>query len=151
MRSHVGTVLAAFVVLYGVADAQVVVEGGGGGIAADEAVSFDTQASGVYFAGNVHMPGADWLSVFVGASIFEDTGTLGQAGLGVRLSSADSLARPVFRGGATFSEGDSLATIGIALYVGRAVGGQFILDYGARDGVTFTILHFGGYYSFGGG
>ena len=56
----------------------------------------------------------------------------------------------MLRGGAAFGDVDALVTGGVGIYIGRRGGGLFTADWSASEGVTYAIVHFGAYYTFGG-
>lgn len=128
-------------------------EGGGAGLGAAVTYRGVTVSDGVgggYIAGSVSPPAADWLSIFGGVNALADIGTLGQAGASFRLGPANWIAKPVLRGGAAFGDVDALVTGGVGIYIGRRGGGLFTADWSASEGVTYAIVHFGAYYTFGG-
>ena len=129
------------------------VEGGAAGLGIQAnfgRASIGASAGGGYVGANVgDLPAASWLSIYGNVNGFADVGASGQAGVGVRLGPADWLARPVLRAGGYFADA-SAGTGGIGLYVGRRGGGVFSADFGSVRGVSFAVVHLGGYFTFGG-
>lgn len=147
----VGLVLA-FVLLtpLGAAAQTVTIEGGGAGFGVAARTSFGTVSDGVggaYAGASVAIPGATWLQPYFAGNGFADLGDLWQAGVNLRLGPERWLARPVARVGAAFSDGGE-ATGGLGVYVGRSGGGLFTVDWGSVEGITFAVVHIGGYFSF---
>lgn len=132
-----------------VAAQTVTVEGGGSGLGAAAGSIAVASAGGGYLGANVQVPGATWLMPYLDVNGFADVGVNGQAGIGFQLARAEWIARPVVRIGAVFAE-EGAATVGFGVYVGRRAGGLFTADVGSTRGVAFAVIHFGGYYGFGG-
>lgn len=80
---------------------------------------------------------------------FVEGGSNTAGGLHLRLGPDAWLARPALRAGILKGD-DWFGTGGFGVDVGRAFGGQFTVDWTGRGGVTFALVHLGGYYRFGG-
>ena len=153
MRSKLVGLILAFGLLLplGAAAQTVTIEGGGAGFGVAASTPFGTVSDGVgggYAGASVALPGATWLQPFFAANGFSILGGVAQAGANFRLGPERWLARPVLRAGAAFGSGSGAATGGGGVYIGRRGGGQFTVDWGSIDGVSFAIVHFGAYYSF---
>ena len=151
IAGFVGLVIA-FVLLTPIpATAQMVtIEGGGAGFGVAARTSFGTVSTGVgggYFGASVAIPGATWLQPQVAVNGFSELGVLWQAGANFRLGPERWLARPVARLGAAFSDGGEV-TGGIGVHVGRNAGGLFTADWGSVEGIVFSVVHMGAYFSF---
>ena len=146
-------VLAALlvVVLDGrVAAQEVTVEGGAARLGVSVSlgdVSVSQAFDGGYLAASVRV--LDWLAAYGGVNTLADVGASGQAGASAWLAPRSWIARPVVRGGALFDGEGAVLSGGVGVYVGRRAGALFTTDWAAHDGEAYTVLHVGGYYTFG--
>ena len=130
----------------------VTTEGGLAGFGVAARTSFGTVSDGVggFYAGVKVadlIPSATWVQPYFAGNGFSDLGALWQAGINFRLGPQQWLARPVARFGAAVADGAE-PTGGLGVYVGRRGGGLFTVDFGAIEGVTFSVVHIGGYVNF---
>ena len=147
-----GFVLAFLVLIpLGAAAQTVTVEGGGAGFGEATQTAFGTVSAGVgggYGGVSVAIPNATWFQPYFAANGFSEVGGVGQAGANFRLGPAEWLARPVFRAGVAWGSDTARATGGGGVYVGRDFGGLFTADVGSSEGITFSVVHIGAYFSF---
>lgn len=123
---------------------EIVVAGGATGVGACSG-PFCASAGGGYVEGRV---ARSWLGGYGGLNVVGG-GANAVGGLHLRLGPDAWIARPALRAG--LLKGDDLfGTGGLGLDVGRAFGGQFTVDWSARGGVGYAVVHFGAYYRFGG-
>ncbi len=144
--------MIAFVLLMpiGAAAQNVTAEVGGAGFGVAARTSFGTVSSGVgggYAGASVAIPDTTWLQPYVAVNGFSDLGVLWQAGANLRLGPERWLARPAARIGAAFSAGGEV-TGGIGVHVGRNAGAAFTADWGSVEGIVFSVVHIGAFFSF---
>lgn len=128
------------------------IEGGATTVSATGRVfgrTYYAEATGVFFGGSVWGAGHERTYIYGAVHNVEST-TSTQLGGGIRLGSADWIARPVARAGMIFASGEGRLVFGGGAQFGRRIGGLVTLDVGFEEDVTYTIAQLGGYYSFDG-
>lgn len=152
MIARLVVLMITFVLLAPISAAaqSVTAEAGGAGFGVAARTSFGTVSTGVgggYAGASVAIPDATWLQPYVAVNGFSELGVLWQAGANVRLGPERWLARPIARIGTAFSDGGEV-TGGIGVRVGRNAGALFTADLGSVDGVVFSVVHMGAFFSF---
>ena len=140
-------VLALLAIGAGPAAAQDrgIVEAGLSGLGAAYG-SISAGIGGVYAGAVVRAAGP--VSIYGNLNYYPDAGDgNGQAGAELRLGSPDLVVRPSIRAG-LIQGGESFVSGGFGLTAGRRYGGRFVVDGAYREGVSFAIVHVGGFVAF---
>ena len=122
-----------------------IVEGGLSGLGASNDY-IAVGIGGMYAGAVVRATGP--VSIYGNLNYYPDLGDgNGQVGVALRLGSPDWMVRPAIRAG-LLQGSESFFSGGVGLTVGRRYGGRFVVDGTYRSGVSFAVVHLGGYVGF---
>lgn len=122
-----------------------IVEGGLSGLgAANDYIAVGV--GGIYAGAVVRAAGP--LAVYANLNYYPDVDDgNGQVGAEVRLGSPYWIVRPSIRAGLLQGSASFLSG-GFGLTMGRRFGGRFVVDGTYRSGISFAVVHLGGYVGF---